>query len=527
MKKFLPQLKGHNIRNDDMMLVQQACFEAIEGIINTFDPTGNGNCILSGLTYTTSTLGSSTTYTFNAGYVALQGEVYVFPAQSIVLPTFSPPPLFLHVIETPISPSSPVPYADGTNKNVHFDRTAKVDGITAGGEIYFPMTGWNSIYLTDLAHANVVQKGLVMEFYPDPTYPGGHEENAVFDNTGLGIGRMKGYAACNGLNGTPDLRGQFTFTPSAGTMFGASSAAGALIANVIAGININTRTGSINNTILTNNLPTAPVTITMNPHHHSFTSNGHNHGIVAQSKISKDVSMDTEIDDTNHWSYYAPSNSNWVSMWHNQNLGLPRFAWATGSGYTHGVNWINPLMEPGSPPDGNNDGATGYFEATGPAAMPHVSWVIDVNTPFDDWSTNGLHSQQPSGYQIGNVGNAKVGYDSTHPAGSGMTGGFPGDVGYSWSPSTNTSYPDPGVSTTLMGATIGGDPATGSGTYNGELTTNGYQMLFNNKITDSTVSGTTDNATSTGTGIINNGGTQHSLIVIPPSFAMIKILRIL
>ena len=113
MKQFIPQVGGHDLRLDDFVVMEQAYSEALEGVISALDPTGN--CILSGVN-----MSGTTTISFTSGYVAFLGEVFSFAAQDLSY-VFSSR-LFLKVVETVITPSSPVPYEDTTIKNIHFER---------------------------------------------------------------------------------------------------------------------------------------------------------------------------------------------------------------------------------------------------------------------------------------------------------------------------------------------------------------------------------------------------------------------
>lgn len=457
MKQFIPQVGGHDLRLDDFVVMEQAYSEALIGVVSAFEPSGT--CVLSGLVQS-----GTSTLTFTAGWVAFKGEVFKFDLQTLAF-VFGGR-LFLKILETVIVPSSPVPYEDTTNKNVHYERVMIIKYFnTSDGDV----DGGNGIYFDTISWAGTFQKGFVIEWYP--SFAG--EENTVFDSTGLGIGRMRGWHVCNGIL-TPDLRGQFTFMPSVG-MFNPA----ALLPNVVTGVGISTRTGAAARTILTSNLPAAPVTLTMNAHTHTtnahtHTENPHDHYIKAQSKINRESFKIDEYDPVHRWTYFSPVHSNWSTAWHPDPPGF------------HSINWAA-------------NGAGAYGSCGEPnAGMPMLSWVIDVNTPFEDWTTNWAHAQQPQGFQL----NAPGGYGT-----SGMSGGYPADLGHTWSPGNNTSYPDPAS----------------------PMTTNGYEKNFGGKIISNTATinpatVTVNSATSTGSGVVNGGGLAFT--TVPPGFSMIKILKI-
>ena len=443
MKQFIPQVGGHDLRLDDFVVMEQAYSEALEGVISALDPTGN--CILSGVN-----MSGTTTISFTSGYVAFLGEVFSFAAQDLSY-VFSSR-LFLKVVETVITPSSPVPYEDTTIKNIHFERVMIMKYFNSvDGDI----NGVNGIYYDSINWAGTFQKGMVIEWYP--SYPG--EENFVFDSTGLGKYRLRGYQVCNGNGVSPDLRGQFTFMPSVG-MFNSS----ALLPNVIDGISISQRFGSKTRSILTTNLPTAPVNITIDQVTPTAVFIPPTYNLKAQSIVHRDFSAINSDDGQNYTTWQGHGHGaydEWVQPWHDNS------PWGSLTTYTGGNS-------------------------------PRVSWTVDVNTPFDDWLTsiqNGSfdHSQQPAGFNSNT---------------------FEFQNYYGWIPNGPNANTSGHLNVAAGNASNATDPHT----------INGFEKIFTNKITSSGGSVTVNPFTPTGSGTIAGDGTPF--ITVPPGFSMIKLLRL-
>lgn len=266
MKQFVPQTGGHHVHLDDFMLMQTAYSEAINGVITALEPSGT--CILSGFNMTTNPL---TGYSFSAGWCALFGEVFKYAGGSLnfvaIPPGGTTPRLFIRIVESVIAPPSPIAYEDTLNKNVHFERVVIIKYFNAGqGDV----DGVNGVYYDVIKWAATNQLGFVHEWVP--MFSG--EENIVFDQTGLGRYRMRGYAICNGLNNTPDLRGQFTYMPSVGVRN-----SGGLPGGVMTGVSAGQRIGNPTASILQANLPLYNLSITQTPHTHGATQQAHGHQI--------------------------------------------------------------------------------------------------------------------------------------------------------------------------------------------------------------------------------------------------------
>jgi len=147
-------------------------------------------------------------------------------------------------------------------------------------------TDANAILQNAYSTVNVnVPKKIPLPWYPANT----PEINANFDLTGLGTSsEFLGWAVCNGLNGTPDLRGQFIVgainnVPNTG--------APALASNVLPGgtnpnYSVSDVGGSSSEVLTTSQIPAhshGGTTSAGGGHTHSITDPGHTHEILGQN----------------------------------------------------------------------------------------------------------------------------------------------------------------------------------------------------------------------------------------------------
>lgn len=186
MKVFRPTTGGHPARLDDLKLLQDAYYNGFKALASFLD--SSLNVILSGVTVTD----DGVTVNCTDGYASWQGEFYeVLPASFSFV---SGGVLFLSLVET-ILPPSPVTYEDTTIENVHFERKLQL--------VYYSI-GTPGEYLSNFSRAGSlgVRAGTVVDWFGNLA--------TEFDATGLGINTMVGYAICNGIHNTPDLRGLFT-----------------------------------------------------------------------------------------------------------------------------------------------------------------------------------------------------------------------------------------------------------------------------------------------------------------------------
>lgn len=189
MNLFSPKTGGHPLYLDDLVFLQTAYAEIFGGIAGYFSPTGNS--IIWGIVVNTS--GSNITYT--NGFVMLNSEVFRVPAGSFPN-SFNPADQLYFLPEQVAIPPSPDTYEDQSLKNVHFQRTAILkyydSGTDSGGALY--------------SSTLRVDSGDIIDWTPPP----GTVVGDFFDATGLGINQRQGWAICNGINQTPDLRGFIT-----------------------------------------------------------------------------------------------------------------------------------------------------------------------------------------------------------------------------------------------------------------------------------------------------------------------------
>ncbi|MEO6303608.1 MAG: hypothetical protein ABIP51_10575, partial [Bacteroidia bacterium] len=190
MNKFLPQTGGHSLKLDEFQLMQNSYFEGFKALVNKF--SSGGNVILDGLVIDQ----TGVNVIFTSGYIAIGSEILKVEAGSFPKSVDPSDILYFKPIENVLAPS-PVTYEDTVSKNVHFERKAifkyKESGDTDG------------VAYSAMSFPGSVIEGSVMPWYP----PTGMLVTDYFDATGLGINSGKGYAICNGLNNTLDLRGMF------------------------------------------------------------------------------------------------------------------------------------------------------------------------------------------------------------------------------------------------------------------------------------------------------------------------------
>jgi hypothetical protein len=244
MNKFSPVTGGHPLKLDDLMLMQSAYLSGFMGLVDALSPTGS--CILKGVKVTTS--GSTVTYT--DGFVAIAGEVFVVTGSSFPLSSNPSDILYFNPVESPVPPD-PTTYQDTSIKNVHLQRVAvlkyKAVGDSLGVE-YFKSLRTDAGDIRDWIN------------------PQGTAVTDFFDTTGLGINIKEGWAICNGLNGTPDLRGFFT---AMATNVPASGAGG--LSGLLSGTtnSLADQIGQGKITLTQGNLPNYNLPITDNGHIHS------------------------------------------------------------------------------------------------------------------------------------------------------------------------------------------------------------------------------------------------------------------
>lgn len=166
---------------------------------------------ISGAVITEAPSGASTTYNATAGHVCYKGEVMPMEAQSV---TKSVSQVVFIVVQDDGVDVTPVINQDGSADHVMRYRHARLAVASVFPTEYMPLTAPRKEDLDKLRYkGRLVPMGGIVPYYG---------AMANFDATGLGqIGTpMEGWAVCNGLNGTIDLRGMVpmgaTNVPSSG-----------------------------------------------------------------------------------------------------------------------------------------------------------------------------------------------------------------------------------------------------------------------------------------------------------------------
>lgn len=193
MKKLDLGYGGHPLKNDDLNLIQSAYTDTFKAIVSVFDPSLN--IILSGFVISD----DGTNISCTSGYVSWQGEIYQIDSTTFVKQNGGQ--LYLQLVEN-ILPPSPVTYKDQTTHNVHLDRRMKLKYFVQGdtGEYLAAFTRSSSLGF---------KRGMILDYIGNPL--------TNFDDRGLGINDLSGFAVCNGNTFTvsggiqyivPDLRGR-------------------------------------------------------------------------------------------------------------------------------------------------------------------------------------------------------------------------------------------------------------------------------------------------------------------------------
>jgi len=282
MKKLNLGFGGHPLKNDDFNFMQASYSEVIKAIISIFDPSLN--IILSGFIIND----NGTTISCTEGYVSWLGEVYIIGSASF--PKVSGGQLYLKLIENTVSPS-PVVYKDQTTQNVHIDRKLQLKYFAAGdtGEYLAAFTRTSSLGF---------KRGMIIDYIGN--------SSANFDDRGLGINEMSGFAICNGNTFTisggisytvPDLRGRKRVGATNVPNQGAPAYNGNL-----GTYNITSTDGSPTVTLSKANIPNYDLTVIDPGHFHTVTgrvgisdnaddrgvmeSNGSSNTSVAQTNIT-------------------------------------------------------------------------------------------------------------------------------------------------------------------------------------------------------------------------------------------------
>ena len=302
MNKFLPQTGGHSLRLNEFQLMQNSYFEGFKALLQKF--SSSGNLVIDGVNIDQS--GVNVIYT--SGYISINSEVLKVEAD--VFPKSSNPSDFLYFkpIETVLAPS-PVTYEDTVSKNVHFQRKAILK--------YYNVSDTDGVALSSMSYPGSVIEGSIMPWY----IPTGKLLTDYFNNTGLGINSAKGYAICNGLNNTLDLRGMTIAMATNVPFTGGSNP----LRSILNGVTANAGTEGGNNLVTLNqtHIPsyTIPITISDPGHKHTFANSGDNLLDVAPNNHI----IESNIDRTGHFD----------AGMENASTGITASATTAGGGLSH------------------------------------------------------------------------------------------------------------------------------------------------------------------------------------------------
>lgn len=197
---------------------------------------------IDGAVITETPSGSDIIYQITDGFACVAKEMMPVVAGTV---TKSLTQVVFLAVEDAADDVTPVPNLDGQLDYVMRKRTLKLMVASAYPTNYMVLTAPRKADLEALRYkGRLVMKGGVIPFYGDMN---------LFTVTGLGVvgTAMEGWALCNGLNGTPDMRGM---VPMGATNVPASGAP-ALFDGVTQATNIGDKVGIDMKTIEVDNLP--------------------------------------------------------------------------------------------------------------------------------------------------------------------------------------------------------------------------------------------------------------------------------
>lgn len=205
MKKLITQTGGHPDRNEDILHIQNAYTEALNGIVGSLNDSQNTilvGCVVSGANNS-----------ITAGYIYFNGEVFFVPTNVGGVGALGVgEALYFEVDSTTtenpatLATGYTVVYGDTLSKGVHFKRQANL--VRASSSLGMPFA--SASYPRVIPYGGIIAWSGAVATY--------------FDGTGKGINGLQGWALCNGVNGTPNLRGQFIVGLDERTISGAGGA---------------------------------------------------------------------------------------------------------------------------------------------------------------------------------------------------------------------------------------------------------------------------------------------------------------
>jgi hypothetical protein len=204
---------------------------------------------IDGAVITATPVGSDIQYDITAGYACVRKEV--MPVEAVTVVKASTQVVFLEVVDV-ADDVTPVVNLDGTTDYVMRKRTLKLKVANVYPTTYMSHMAPRKSTLDILRFkGRMVMPGAMSAYYGDMA-------NFSVDGRGIAGTVMDGWAICNGLNGTPDMRGMVPL----GATSVPDSGAGPVFDGVNANTNVGDKVGQDLLTIEAANLPA---------HTHPFT----------------------------------------------------------------------------------------------------------------------------------------------------------------------------------------------------------------------------------------------------------------
>ncbi len=241
---------------------------------------------IQGAVITSTPSGTSTLHSITAGHVCYKGEVMPVDPHSVVQTASQV--VFIEVLDVGVD-VAPVLNNDGQTDYVLRRRHARMRTASVYPTQYMAISAPRKIELDRLRF-----KGRLTPKFGIVPYAGPMDD---FSATGLGLGPMEGWAVCNGLNGTPDLRGMVVV----GATNVPSSGAPAPYAGLAGNSDVGERVGADMVTIGADNLPPHNHAITFpSPQYYRPGGPGSNAFIAGPAHPGADFPTHTEVNSTSH-----------------------------------------------------------------------------------------------------------------------------------------------------------------------------------------------------------------------------------
>ena len=187
MKRFVSPIPngGLPIFVDDFLTIDLENLDAINAILSGY----NEPIVVSGVEVSNLDTNAKT-FDLSAGLVFLNGSIMRVPSYSGTYPLY---------ISEGATVQENRDFEDGNNETVLETKSAQTTTSLPAGEsiLLDPYTESRFAYVQRRAGTPTGEIIMV------------NDTTNLFDGTGLGVNALKGFALCNGSNGTPDLTGRF------------------------------------------------------------------------------------------------------------------------------------------------------------------------------------------------------------------------------------------------------------------------------------------------------------------------------